>query len=114
MAVVVYWNGNSFGEAVQVRCLAKASLPCFVLNKKRSRSVRFRLQHFYNKNPQLCGSFDGSCVDFNTCTLETPSGYCTHWTTPDEAEEILRSKGLEKIDLVERGRGVLAVFRQRR
>ena len=45
--VVVYWNGNKFGDAVQ---------------------------NFYHKNPQLCGPFTGECIDLDTCTLTTPSG----------------------------------------
>ena len=47
--VVVYWNGNRFGDAVQ---------------------------NFYHKNPQLCGPFTGECIDLDTCTLTTPSGGC--------------------------------------
>jgi len=86
VAVMVYWNGNCFGEAVQ---------------------------HFYFKNPQLCGPFDGSCVDLATCTLQTPSGYNTHWTTPEEAEANLVAKGLEKVDVVESGKGVLVAFRNK-
>jgi choline kinase/SAM-dependent methyltransferase len=87
VAIMVYWNGNSFGEA---------------------------LQHFYFKNPQLCGTFDGASIDLATCTLQTPSGYKTHWTTPEEAHEILESEGLEEIEILEQGRGVLVAFRARR
>merc|ERR1712216_162818 len=50
VVIVVFWNGNNFGHAVQ---------------------------HFYNKNPALCGPFTGECIDLNTCTLRTPSGYTT-------------------------------------
>ena len=55
VAIMVYWNGNRFGDAVQ---------------------------HFYHKNPQLCGPFTGECIDLDTRTLRTPSGYTTHWTGP--------------------------------
>jgi len=87
VAVMVYWNGNSFGEAVQ---------------------------HFYHKNPQLCGPFTGSSVDLDTCTLSTPSGYTTHWTTPEEAREVVEEEmGLEIVELKEQGRGVLVAFKER-
>jgi SAM-dependent methyltransferase len=85
--VVVYWNGNTFGEAVQ---------------------------HFYHKNPQLCGPFTGDCIDLDTCTLTTPSGYCTHWTTPEEARMVFENDiGAEVTHLEERGRGVLVAARAR-
>ena len=42
--VIVYWNGNKFGEACQ---------------------------NFYSKNPQLCGEFKGDSIDISTCTLVT-------------------------------------------
>ncbi|GMI39998.1 hypothetical protein TeGR_g2174 [Tetraparma gracilis] len=86
VAVMVYWNGNSFGEA---------------------------LQHFYHKNPQLCGPFTGECIDLDTCTLSTPSGYKTHWTTPEEAAEVLKVEGMEIVQLIEKGRGVLAAYRRK-
>eukprot|EP00043_Microstomoeca_roanoka_P009688 m.92257 g.92257 ORF g.92257 m.92257 type:complete len:637 (+) comp14660_c0_seq1:35-1945(+) len=85
MCVVVYWNGNCFGEAVQ---------------------------HFYYENPQLCGQFQGKHVDFQQCTLRTPSGYSTKWTKPEEASQILKSLNLEELQVVEKKRGVMAVFRQ--
>jgi len=85
--VVVYWNGNMFGEAVQ---------------------------HFYHKNPQLCGPFKGDSIDLNTCTLTTPSGYCTHWTTPEEARMIFEKEiGAEVVRIEEMGRGVLVAGRMR-
>jgi hypothetical protein len=71
------------------------------------------LQHFYHKNPQLCGEFTGKSINLATCTLETPSGYKTHWTTPEEAEAIFAAKGLEVLEIVERGKGVLVAFRKR-
>merc|ERR1711976_415776 len=74
---VVYWNGNKFGDAVQ---------------------------NFYHKNPQLCGKFTGECIDLDSCTLTTPSGYCTHWTKPEEARAIFEQEiGAEIVALVERG-----------
>jgi len=87
MAIMVFWNGNSFGEA---------------------------LQHFYHKNPQLCGPFEGKHINLDTCTLETPSGYKTHWTSPDEAKEVFEDENLDIIQLVEKGRGVLVAFRNKR
>ena len=71
-------------------------------------------QHFYHKNPQLCGPFSGEHIDLDTCTLATPSGYKTHWTTPTEAAEIMGREGLEIVELVEKGRGVLVAYRQKR
>merc|ERR1719436_994029 len=85
--VVVYWNGNRFGDAVQ---------------------------NFYHKNPQLCGSFTGECIDLDTCTLTTPSGYRTHWTKPDEARAIFEQEvGVEVTGLLEKGNGVLVAGRMR-
>jgi len=85
--VVVYWNGNKFGHAVQ---------------------------NFYGKNPQLCGPFSGECIDLQTCTLTTPSGYRTHWTKPEEARDIFENQiGAEVYDLQEKGHGVLAAGRQK-
>jgi len=85
--VVVFWNGNRFGDAVQ---------------------------NFYHKNPQLCGKFTGECIDLDTCTLRTPSGYCTHWTKPEEAREIFEKQiGVEVTGLVEKGNGVLVAGRIR-
>ena len=83
--VIVYWNGNKFGEACQ---------------------------NFYSKNPQLCGEFKGDSIDISTCTLVTPAGYRTHWTKPDEARGIFEGEiGAEIIDLVEKGNGVLVAGR---
>lgn len=85
--VIVFWNGNRFGDAVQ---------------------------NFYHNNPQLCGPFKGECIDLDTCTLTTPSGYCTHWTKPEEARTIFeRDIGLEVTQLLEKGNGVLVAGRQR-
>lgn len=82
---VVYWNGNRFGDAVQ---------------------------NFYHKNPQLCGPFTGDCIDLDSCTLTTPSGYCTHWTKPEEARQIFEKElGAEVVSLVEKGNGVLVAGR---
>jgi SAM-dependent methyltransferase len=83
--VVVYWNGNKFGDAVQ---------------------------NFYHKNPQLCGEFTGTSIDLNTCTLTTPSGYSTHWTKPEEARDIFEKEiGAQVVKLEERGNGVLVAAR---
>jgi len=84
IAIMVYWNGNKFGDAVQ---------------------------NFYFKNPQLCGEFTGECIDLSTCTLKTGSGYCTHWTTPAEAREIMDKYGMRIVTLQEMGNGVLVAFR---
>lgn len=86
IAIVVYWNGNSFGDAVQ---------------------------NFYHKNPQLCGKFTGANVDFDKCVLETETGYRTHWTTPDEARQEMERLNLEIIRLEEKGKGVLVAFRKK-
>lgn len=83
--VVIYWNGNCFGEAVQ---------------------------HFYNENPQLCGPFQGRHVDFTHCTLQTPSGYNTKWTKPEEASQLLKERSLHELEVVEKGRGVIARYRK--
>lgn len=85
--VVVFWNGNTFGDAVQ---------------------------NFYHKNPQLCGTFTGECIDLDNCTLTTPTGYRTRWTKPEEASEIFEKEiGVEVKQLVEKGNGVLVAARVR-
>jgi len=86
--VIVYWNGNTFGDAVQ---------------------------HFYHKNPQLCGPFKGDSIDLDTQTLTTPSGYYTKWTGPEEAREIFEKEiGADVLLLEEKGRGVLVAGRMRK
>lgn len=80
VAVMVYWNGNWFGDAVQ---------------------------NFYYKNPQLCGKFDGSNVDLENLILETSTGYKTHWTTPEEAKEVVLEYGWNPLEVRESGKGVL-------
>ena len=83
---VVFWNGNAFGDAVQ---------------------------NFYHKNPQLCGKFTGESINLDTCTLTTPSGYCTHWTKPAEARSVFETQiGAEVLRLEEKGRGVLVAGRE--
>jgi len=83
--VVIYWNGNQFGNACQ---------------------------HFYKKNPQLCGEFTGEHINLDTCTLKTPSGYCTHWTKPEEAIDIFENQiGAEVLHIKEMGTGVLVAGR---
>jgi len=87
IVVMVYWNGNKFGDAVQ---------------------------HFYHANPQLCGEFDGSAIDLSSCTLSCPSGYTTHWTRPEEARAIIEGYGLQVVSVEESPTdkvGVLAAFR---
>jgi len=83
--IMVYWNARWFGDA----CL-----------------------NFYHANPQLCGPFDGSCVNLKTTTLCTPSGYRTHWTGVDEARAVMESFGLEIISLREKGKGVFVAARR--
>merc|ERR1712032_1688251 len=83
--IMVYWNARWFGDA----CL-----------------------NFYHANPQLCGPFDGECVDLKTTTLQTPQGYCTHWTGVDEARAVMESFGLEIISLREKGKGVFVAARR--
>jgi len=89
LAVIVFWNGNKFGDAVQ---------------------------HFYFANPQLCGEFSGEHIDLDSCTLRCPSGYTTHWTKPEEARMIIEGYGLEVVALEESSDkvGVLTAFRKRR
>eukprot|EP00045_Choanoeca_perplexa_P008111 m.74368 g.74368 ORF g.74368 m.74368 type:complete len:551 (+) comp14357_c0_seq1:166-1818(+) len=86
VVVTVYWNGNEFGAAVQ---------------------------HFYATNPQLCGAFEGSHIDIINCTLETPSGYATKWTKPEEARRILQGFNADVLEVSAQGRGVLTAFRRK-
>lgn len=87
VAIAVFWNGNCFGDAIQ---------------------------HFYYKNPQLCGPFTGKDVDIANCVLKTDSGYRTHWTTPEEARGEIEGLGMEIVRLEERGRGVLVAYRKKK
>ena len=86
LCIVVFWNGRWFGDAVQ---------------------------HFYHPNPQLCGPFDGSAVDFETRTLETPSGYRSHWTTVDEPRSEAERLGVGDsiVDCREIEKGVMLTLR---
>merc|ERR1711870_219436 len=86
VVVIVYWNARWFGDACQ---------------------------NFYFANPQLCGQFDGSCIDLATTTLTTPppTSYRTHWTGVEEARAVLDDMGLEEIIVEEKGKGVLVAAR---
>jgi SAM-dependent methyltransferase len=83
--VMVYWNAKWFGDA----CL-----------------------NFYHANPQLCGPFDGSAVDFANTTLSTPSHYRTHWTSVEEARKVMEKMGMEIISLREKEKGVFVAARR--
>merc|ERR1719399_2699877 len=74
VVVIVYWNARSFGDACQ---------------------------NFYHANPQLCGPFTGSAINFETTTLTTPA-YRTHWTGIEEARNNMVKYGLEEILIEER------------
>ena len=84
VAIVVFWNAQWFGDAVQ---------------------------NFYFMNPQLCGEFDGSAIDLKTHTLQTPSGYKTHWTGLEEARSGFKCMGFEILEAVEIGKGVAVVLK---
>jgi len=85
--VVVYWNGNKFGDAVQ---------------------------NFYHKNPQLCGPFTGECIDLVNCRLKTPQDYSTKWTKPEEARMIFEQDvDAEVVEVLEKGVGVMVAARVR-
>lgn len=85
IVIMAYWNARWFGDAVQ---------------------------NFYHANPQLCGPFDGKSIDLSTCTLKTPSGYCTHWTSVEEAREVMEGLGVEIISIRDQGKGVLVAARR--
>eukprot|EP00730_Choanoeca_flexa_P014892 TRINITY_DN6679_c0_g1_i1.p2 TRINITY_DN6679_c0_g1~~TRINITY_DN6679_c0_g1_i1.p2 ORF type:complete len:151 (+),score=19.99 TRINITY_DN6679_c0_g1_i1:1620-2072(+) len=86
VVITVYWNGNEFGSA---------------------------LQHFYATNPQLCGEFEGQHINIRDCTLQTPSGYSTKWTKPEEARRIISGFNADVLEVREQGRGVLTAFRRK-
>jgi len=44
--------------------------------------------------------------------LKTPSGYCTHWTTIEEARGVMEGLGAEIISIREMGKGVLVAARK--
>ncbi|CAM9425892.1 unnamed protein product [Choristocarpus tenellus] len=78
--VIVFWNGNSFGEA---------------------------LQHFYSAQPALCGTIKGAAIDFENRRLCTVDGYLTKWSTVKEAQVTLEKYGFNVLDITEIGVGVL-------
>jgi SAM-dependent methyltransferase len=80
-----YWNARWFGDAVQ---------------------------NFYHANPQLCGAFQGGSIDLSTTTLTTPSGYRTHWTSVEEARQVMQDLGAEIISIKDQGKGVLVAARR--
>merc|ERR1719460_3256584 len=82
--LIGYWNAKCFGDAVQ---------------------------NFYYANPSLCGKFTGECVDFGAVRLTTPTGYSTHWTSVEEARQVLQAEGLEEDSIEEKGKGVLVTAR---
>jgi len=83
--VMSYWNARWFGDAVQ---------------------------NFYHANPQLCGPFRGESIDLSTTTLTTPSGYCSHWSSVEEARQIMQGLGAEIISIKDKGKGVLVAARR--
>jgi|Transcript_119919 SAM-dependent methyltransferase len=85
VVVMVYWNARWFGDA----CL-----------------------NFYHANPNLCGPFEGNCVDFKNTTLETPMKYKTKWTSSEEARALFEDMGMEIISLREKGKGVIVAARR--
>jgi len=81
LIIISLWNGNKFGDAVQ---------------------------HFYGKNPQLCGGLDDETqFNWENCEMTTSSGYQTKWSTPEEALRKVEENGWELIELLETGPGVL-------
>jgi len=65
LCMVSYWNGNFFSHAVM---------------------------NYYKKNAPLCGEFDvHEHVDWDKRILVTPQQYSTHWQTPLEVQQLLRS-----------------------
>lgn len=65
LCMVSYWNGNFFSHAVM---------------------------NYYKENPQLCGEFDvHTHCDWEKRILVTPTNYSTHWQTPLEVQQLLRS-----------------------
>merc|ERR1711904_267407 len=83
--VMTYWNARWFGDAVQ---------------------------NFYHANPQLCGPFTGESIDLSTTTSTTPSGYRTHWTSVEEARQVMQRLGAEIISIKDQGKGVLVAARR--
>eukprot|EP01084_Bolivina_argentea_P004233 8057_1 len=82
--IVGFWNGKYFGEGIQ---------------------------HFYNKNPVLCGSLDGARINWDECILDTKDGYHTKWTEKEEVSAIFDKIGFKLLEVIECGRGVLCVCR---
>jgi len=83
--IMAYWNAKWFGDAVQ---------------------------NFYHANPQLCGPFTGESIDMSSSTLQTPSGYRTHWTSVEEARAVMEENGAEIISIKDQGKGVLVAARR--
>lgn len=65
LCMVSYWNGNFFSHAVM---------------------------NYYKANAPLCGEFDvHQHVDWERNILVSPTDYSTHWQTPLQVQQILRS-----------------------
>jgi len=58
--------------------------------------------NYYKQNEPLCGKFDvHEHVDWDKRILVTPTNYATHWQTPLEVQQLLRSYDVDVTDIVQ-------------
>lgn len=89
------------------KCMKKHDC-AFVLSLWNASFFGAALQHFYSKNPALCGTMAGAKIDWTESRLSTCTGYATKWFTEQETLLKLQSQGWEIIECVEQDVGVLA------
>jgi len=83
---------------VEVRKPLFSSIRKLVANDKQNifftfwngEFFRHAIDNYYQKNPELCGRFDDSDVNYDERHLETPSGYCTTWFLAEEIDSMLK------------------------
>ena len=84
----LFWS-NSISSLIQIILLFPVFHdPSLFLGNFFSHAV----MNYYKKNAPLCGEFDvHKHVDWDNRILVTPTKYSTHWQTPLEVQQLLRS-----------------------
>lgn len=82
----------------------------FVMGLWNAAHFGSALQHFYLRNPKLCGDLnDGEAfIDWEDSRLVTSAGYRTKWFTKTEIAEKFQSNEWNVLDIREEGVGILA------
>ena len=82
----------------------------FVMGLWNATHFGTALQHFYLRNPDLCGELDDgqAIIDWEDTRLITSAGYRTKWFNKTEVIDKLRSNEWDLLDIQEEGLGILA------